>query len=172
MHCPFCQKPDTRVVDSRLTDDGAQVRRRRQCEGCGERFTTFESVEFKLPMIVKTDGRREAFDASKLRASLEHCLHKRPASAVSIDAAIVAISKRLRGLGEREVLSRRVGDWVMSELRRIDQVAYVRFASVYRKFEDVQAFREEVEQPERDLPSLSEHQLSLLDDPVPAGRKP
>ena len=89
-----------------------------------------------------------------------------------LDAAIVAISKRLRGLGEREVLSRRVGDWVMSELRRIDQVAYVRFASVYRKFEDVQAFREEVEQLERDLPSLSEHQLSLLDDPVPAGRKP
>ena len=172
MHCPFCQKPDTRVVDSRLTDDGAQVRRRRQCEACGERFTTFESVEFKLPMIVKTDGRREAFDAGKLRASLEQCLHKRPAGAASIDAAIAAIIKRLRAWGDREVPSRRVGDWVMSELRRIDQVGYVRFASVYRKFEDVQAFREEVEQLERDLPALSEKQLSLLDDPPPQGRKP
>ncbi len=172
MHCPFCQKPDTRVVDSRLPDDGAQVRRRRQCEGCGERFTTFESVEFKLPMIVKADGRREAFDPGKLRASLEHCLHKRPAGTASIDAAISAITKRLRGWGDREVPSRRVGDWVMSELRRIDQVAYVRFASVYRKFEDVQAFREEVEQLERDLPALSEKQLPLLDDPPPQGRKP
>ncbi|MBI2396719.1 MAG: transcriptional repressor NrdR [Xanthomonadales bacterium] len=172
MHCPFCHKPDTRVVDSRLTEDGMQVRRRRQCEGCGERFTTFETVEFKLPMIVKQDGRRESFDAAKLRASLERCLHKRPAGTASIDAAIAAITKRLRGYGDREVPSRRLGDWVMSELRRIDQVAYVRFASVYRKFEDVQAFREEVEQLERDLPSLSERQLPLLDDLPPGERKP
>ena len=172
MHCPFCHKPDTRVVDSRLTEDGMQVRRRRQCEACSERFTTFETVEFKLPMIVKQDGRRESFDAAKLRASLERCLHKRPAGTASIDAAIAAITKRLRGHGDREVLSRRLGDWVMSELRRIDQVAYVRFASVYRKFEDVQAFREEVEQLERDLPSLSERQLPLLGDLPPGERKP
>lgn len=172
MHCPFCHKPDTRVADSRLIDDGAQVRRRRQCEGCGERFTTFESVEFKLPMIIKADGRREAFAVEKLRDSLEHCLHKRPAGAASIDAAVAAIVKRLRGFGDREVPSRRVGDWVMAELRRIDQVAYVRFASVYRKFEDVQAFREEVEQLERDLPALSEKQMSLLDESAPPSRKP
>ena len=101
MHCPFCHKPDTRVVDSRLTDDGAQVRRRRQCEGCNEPFTTFESVEFKLPMIVKADGRRESFDAGKLRASLEQCLHKRPAGAASIDAAIAAITRRLRAVVDR-----------------------------------------------------------------------
>ncbi|MBK6726159.1 MAG: transcriptional repressor NrdR [Xanthomonadales bacterium] len=172
MHCPFCHKPDTRVVDSRLTEDGMQVRRRRQCEACSERFTTFETVEFKLPMIVKQDGRRESFDAAKLRASLERCLHKRPAGTASIDAAIAAITKRLRGHGDREVPSRRLGDWVMSELRRIDQVAYVRFASVYRKFEDVQAFREEVEQLERDLPALSERQLPLLGDLLPGERKP
>jgi len=171
MHCPFCHKPDTRVVDSRLTEDGSQVRRRRQCEACHERFTTFESVEFKLPMIVKQDGRREAFDSHKLRASLERCLHKRPAGAASIDSAILAITKRLRAHGDREVPARRVGDWVMSELRRIDQVAYVRFASVYRRFEDVQAFREEVEQLERDLPSLSEKQMSLLDEALPPGER-
>ena len=200
MHCPFCHKPDTRVVDSRLTEEGSQVRRRRQCETCNERFTTFESVEFKLPMIVKHDGRREAFDArgeeevaglvqpkdeprlphdgrreafdaTKLRSSLERCLHKRPASATSIDAAIAAITKRLRAVGDREVPARRVGDWVMSELRRIDQVAYVRFASVYRRFEDVQAFREEVEQLERDLPSLSDKQMSLLDDVAPGSER-
>lgn len=171
MHCPFCHKPDTRVVDSRLTEDGSQVRRRRQCETCSERFTTFESVELKLPMIVKHDGRRESFDATKLRSSLERCLHKRPASATSIDAAIAAITKRLRAVGDREVPARRVGDWVMSELRRIDQVAYVRFASVYRRFEDVQAFREEVEQLERDLPSLSDKQMSLLDDVAPGSER-
>ncbi len=167
MHCPFCHHTDTRVVDSRLTEDGAQVRRRRACEQCGERFTTFETVEFKLPAIVKRDGRREPFEEHKLRASLELALHKRAAGADRIDAAIDAIKRRLRGLGEREVVSRKLGDWVMAELRRIDQVGYVRFASVYRRFEDVQAFREEVEQLERDLPALEGKQLPLLVDPAP-----
>lgn len=167
MHCPFCHHTDTRVVDSRLTEDGSQVRRRRACERCEERFTTFESVEFKLPSIIKQDGRRESFDDVKLRSSLERALHKRPAGSDTIDAAVDAIKRKLRASGEREVLSRKVGDWVMAELRRIDQVAYVRFASVYRRFEDVQAFREEVELLERDLPALEGKQLSLLDDQSP-----
>lgn len=176
MHCPFCHHEDTRVVDSRLTDDGAQVRRRRACEHCGERFTTFETVEFKLPAIVKQDGRRESFDERKLRSSLERALHKRPAGSDTIDSAIDAIKRKLRAVGDREVISRKLGDWVMAELRRIDQVAYVRFASVYRRFEDVQAFREEVEQLERDLPALEGKQMSLLQDEapvptVPASRK-
>jgi len=168
MHCPFCHHEDTRVVDSRLTEDGTQVRRRRACEQCGERFTTFETVEFKLPAIIKQDGRREAFDERKIRSSLERALHKRPAGSDTIDSAIDAIQRKLRATGEREVISRKLGDWVMAELRRIDQVAYVRFASVYRRFEDVQAFREEVEQLERDLPALEGKQMSLLqDEPAP-----
>lgn len=169
MHCPFCHFQDTRVVDSRLTEDGAQVRRRRECEQCNERFTTFESVEFKLPAIIKQDGRREPYDERKLRSSLERALHKRPAGSNSIDKAVDAIKRELRAIGDREVLSRKIGDWVMAELRRIDQVAYVRFASVYRRFEDVQAFREEVEQLERDLPALEGKQMSLLEAGLEAG---
>ncbi|PIV32360.1 MAG: transcriptional regulator NrdR [Lysobacterales bacterium CG02_land_8_20_14_3_00_62_12] len=175
MYCPFCHHTETRVVDSRLTEDGSQVRRRRACEHCEARFTTFESVEVKLASIIKQDGRREAFDDQKLRSSLERALHKRPAGSDTIDAAVDAIKRKLRANGEREVPSRKVGDWVMAELRRIDQVAYVRFASVYRRFEDVQAFREEVELLERDLPALEGKQLSLLEDePIvapPSGRK-
>lgn len=167
MHCPFCHHEDTRVVDSRLTDDGTQVRRRRACEQCGERFTTFETVEVKLPAILKQDGRREFFDERKIRSSLERALHKRPAGSESIDEAIDTIKRKLRAIGDREVVSRKIGDWVMAELRRIDQVAYVRFASVYRRFEDVQAFREEVEQLERDMPALEGKQMSLLQDEPP-----
>lgn len=168
MHCPFCHHEDTRVVDSRLTDDGAQVRRRRACEGCEERFTTYETVEFKLPAIVKQDNRREPYDERKIRLSLERALHKRNVASDTVDLAVDAIKRKLRATGEREVMSRKLGDWVIAELRRIDQVAYVRFASVYRRFEDVQAFREEVEQLERDLPALEGKQMSLLDDEPPA----
>lgn len=168
MHCPFCHHEDTRVIDSRLTEDGLAVRRRRECPQCSERFNTFEHAELKLPAIIKHDGRREPFDEKKLRAGLELALHKRPLGSDTVDAILDDVTKKLRTSGERELPSRRIGEWVMAELKRIDQVAYVRFASVYRRFEDVQAFREEIEKLERDLPQLAELQLSLLgDEPAP-----
>jgi transcriptional repressor NrdR len=163
MHCPFCQHEDTRVIDSRVSDDGATIRRRRECEACNERFNTFETAELKLPAIVKTDGRREAFDERKLRTSFERPLQKRPVSAEQIDTAVRNVIVALRTSGERELPSRRIGEYVMQELRSLDQVAYVRFASVYRKFEDVEDFREEIERLQRDLP-VAEEQLSLLAD--------
>jgi transcriptional repressor NrdR len=162
MHCPFCQHEDTRVIDSRLADDGATVRRRRECPACGERFNTFETAELKLPAIVKSGERREAFDERKLRVSFDRALQKRPVASAAVDAAVRAVIDDLRRSGEREVPSRQVGELVMRELKKLDQVAYVRFASVYRKFEDVQAFREEIEKLERDLPELEKLQLSLL----------
>jgi transcriptional repressor NrdR len=162
MHCPFCQHEDTRVIDSRLTEDGATVRRRRECPKCGERFNTFETAELKLPAIVKSGERREVFDERKLRTSFERALQKRPVASSDVDTAVREIINDLRRSGEREVPSRQVGELVMRELKKLDQVAYVRFASVYRKFEDVQAFREEIEKLERDLPELEKLQLSLL----------
>jgi transcriptional repressor NrdR len=162
MHCPFCQHEDTRVIDSRLTEDGATVRRRRECPQCGERFNTFETAELKLPAIVKSGERREAFDERKLRVSFERALQKRPVASDAVDAAVREIINDLRRSGEREVPSRQVGELVMRELKKLDQVAYVRFASVYRKFEDVQAFLEEIAKLEHDLPELEKLQLSLL----------
>ena len=162
MHCPFCQHEDTRVIDSRLTEDGSTVRRRRECPQCGERFNTFETAELKLPTIVKSGERREVFDERKLRVSFERALQKRPVASHDVDASVRAIINDLRRSGEREVPSRQLGELVMRELKNLDQVAYVRFASVYRKFEDVQAFREEIEKLERDLPGLENLQLSLL----------
>ena len=162
MHCPFCQHEDTRVIDSRLNDDGSTVRRRRECPACGERFNTFETAELKLPTVVKSGERREAFDERKLRTSFERALQKRPVPTHDVDRAVRAVIDDLRRSVEREIASRQVGELVMRELKKLDQVAYVRFASVYRKFEDVQAFREEVEKLERDLPDLEAMQLSLL----------
>jgi transcriptional repressor NrdR len=166
MHCPFCQHEDTRVIDSRVSDDGTTIRRRRECERCAERFNTFETVELKLPAVAKSDGRREAFDERKLRTSLNRALQKRPVASADVDAAVRAVIDDLRRSGEREVASLRVGELVMRELKRLDQVAYVRFASVYRSFEDVQAFREEIERLERDLPALEGMQLPLLADEI------
>jgi transcriptional repressor NrdR len=172
MHCLFCQHTDTRVVDSRLTEDGSTVRRRRECEACGERFSTFETAEIKLPAIVKSDSRREAFDENKLRTSFDRALQKRPVPQEQVDVAVDHVIRALRRSGERELPSLRVGEFVMAELKKLDQVAYVRFASVYRRFEDVQAFREEIERLERDLPGLESLQLPLLDDDGPgAGGK-
>ena len=172
MHCPFCQHEDTRVIDSRLTEDGATVRRRRECPQCGERFNTFETAELKLPAIVKSGERREAFDERKLRTSFERALQKRPVASHDVDTSVREIINDLRRSGEREVSSRYIGELVMRELGKLDQVAYVRFASVYRKFEDVQAFREEIEKLERDLPELEKLQLSLLGaDPARKARK-
>src|ERR1700744_6344722 len=162
VHCPFCQHEGTRVIDSRLTEDGATVRRRRECPQCGERFNTFETAELKLPSSVKSGERRESFDERKLRVSFERALQKRPVATEAVDDAVRAIVNDLRKSGEREVPSRQIGELVMRELKKLDQVAYVRFASVYRRFEDVHAFREEIEKLERDLPGLESLQLSLL----------
>lgn len=164
MHCPYCHFEDTRVIDSRLTEDGMSVRRRRECPQCSERFNTFETPELKLPQILKHDGRREAFDERKLRVGLERALQKRPVEADAIDVIVEHLVKKLRTAGEREIPSRKLGEWVMAELKAIDQVAYVRFASVYRRFEDVQEFREEVERLERDIPRLEGRQMSLLEE--------
>ncbi|WP_374556686.1 transcriptional regulator NrdR [Thermomonas sp.] len=161
MHCPFCQHGDTRVIDSRVSEDGATIRRRRGCEACGERFSTLETIELKLPAIVKSDGRREAFDARKLRTSFDRALQKRPVSEEQIEAAVRAVVHQLRMAAEREIAARRVGEFVMAELRKLDHVGYVRFASVYRSFEDVADFREELDRLEREVPG--EGQLPLLD---------
>ena len=162
MHCPFCQHDDTRVIDSREADDGATIRRRRECPQCGERFNTFETIEIKLPAVVKSDGRREAFDERKLRVGVERALHHRPVAADALDNVVREVVRQARSVNEREIVSRLIGEWVMNELKRLDQVAYVRFASVYRRFEDVQAFREEIEKLERDLPAIEGLQLPLL----------
>src|ERR1041385_1415209 len=162
MHCPFCQNEDTRVIDSRVAEDGTTIRRRRECERCGERFNPFETVEIELRAIVKSDGRREAFDERKLRTGVERALQKRPVASDAVDNVVREIVRQLRSVNEREVPSRLIGEWVMAELKRLDQVAYVRFASVYRRFEDVQAFREEIEKLEKDLPELEGLQLPLL----------
>ena len=161
MHCPFCQHTDTRVIDSRVSEDGATIRRRRECEACGERFSTLENIEIKLPTVIKGDGRRDTFDARKLRAGFDRALQKRPVSEEQIEAAVRAVIHAIRMSGEREIASRRIGEFVMNELRKLDHVGYVRFASVYRSFEDVADFREEIEKLERDLPSGAS-QLSLL----------
>ncbi len=161
MHCPYCQHIDTRVIDSRVSEDGATIRRRRECEACGERFSTLETVELKLPAIVKSDGTREAFDQRKVRAGFDRALQKRPVAEEQIEAAVRAVVHAVRMSGERELNSRRLGEFVMDELRKLDHVGYVRFASVYRSFEDVADFREEIEKLERDLPPGS-GQLPLL----------
>lgn len=143
MHCPFCGTPDTRVIDSRLSAEGDKVRRRRECPGCNARFTTYELAELVIPPVVKRDNRREPFLEEKLRAGLLRALEKRPISVERIEAAILRIKNRASS--ERELSSQQIGEWVMDELRNLDQVAYVRFASVYRSFQDVNAFREEIE---------------------------
>lgn len=144
MRCPFCQTPETRVIDSRLVEENNQVRRRRECIACNERFTTYESPELAMPLIIKRDQRRSPFDEQKLRTGLIKALEKRPVGADQIEALITRIKNQLRATGEREVSSETLGELVMGELRQLDQVAYVRFASVYRSFEDVKAFREAI----------------------------
>lgn len=144
MHCPFCRIDDTKVIDSRLVGGGNQVRRRRECNECHERFTTFEMPELLMPYVIKRDGSRNPFDVDKMRQGMLRSLEKRPVSVEAFDAAVNAILRRLRETGEREVHSSMIGELVMEELRKLDQVAYVRYASVYRSFEDVNAFREEI----------------------------
>ena len=165
MQCPFCDEQDTRVVDSRLALDGAQVRRRRECTRCRERFTTWEAAEVALPRIVKNDGTRVPFDERKLRSGMMRACEKRPVAGEAIEAAIGRIKRKLMRAGEREVASRSVGEAVMDALRDLDQVAYVRFASVYRKFEDVSEFRDEVERLENEPPPEARRsQIPLIPD--------
>ncbi|AEY00906.1 transcriptional regulator NrdR [Oceanimonas sp. GK1] len=144
MHCPFCNATETKVIDSRLVGDGLQVRRRRECNACRERFTTFETAELVMPRIIKTSGIREPFNEDKLEAGMQRALEKRPVSTEAIEQAISRIKSRLRATGEREVPSELVGNLVMEELKQLDKVAYIRFASVYRCFEDLRQFGEEI----------------------------
>jgi transcriptional repressor NrdR len=163
MRCPFCGAQDTKVIDSRLSGEGDQVRRRRKCTECKERFTTYESAELNLPRVVKRDGTRVPFDEAKMRSGIMRALEKRPVSTEEIEAALARIHRVLVSTGEGEVFSRYIGELVMDELRGMDQVAYVRFASVYRKFEDVNAFREEIERLESEpTPEARRKQMDLL----------
>ncbi len=163
MRCPFCSFEDTRVIDSRLADEGDQVRRRRECMECRERFTTYEAAEFNYPRVIKSDGRRETFREDKLRSGILRSLEKRPVAMEKVEIAIARIKHRLRSLGDREVNSRKVGDWVMDELKAMDQVGYLRFASVYQSFADVRAFLDEIEKLQDEMPpELKEAQLDLL----------
>ncbi|MDO9852898.1 transcriptional regulator NrdR [Glaesserella parasuis] len=145
MRCPFCATDDTKVVDSRLTSDGYQIRRRRECPVCKERFTTFESAELLIPHIVKNNGSREPFDERKLRTSLSRALEKRPVSTDDVEQEIHRIVLQLQATGEREVSSKFVGDLVLGELKSLDKVAYIRFASVYLSFDDIEEFSKEIE---------------------------
>ena len=195
MYCPFCGHIETKVTDSRLAGEGRQIRRRRECLACGERFTTFETAELVMPTVVKGDRTRESFDESKLRSGMEKALEKRPVPRAQVDEALSRIAHKVRSLGDREVASRVIGELVMEELRQLDEVAYVRFASVYRHFEDVEAFHEEIrklrdqrdasrppraaKRPAKRQSAQDRDQLSLLpsepppsEDPGPAdGRK-
>lgn len=146
MKCPFCSSFDTQVIDSRVSEEGDTIRRRRRCAECERRFTTYERVELTMPAVVKRNGTRCEFDAHKLRASLNLALRKRPVSTADVDAAVARIQERLLMSGEREVGTGQIGELVMSELRKLDQVAYVRFASVYRSFEDIQEFVQAIDE--------------------------
>lgn len=162
MHCPFCANEETKVNDSRLAADGRQVRRRRQCMKCRERFTTFETAELVLPRLIKRDQSRQPFDEEKLRNSMQRALEKRPVSADELEAAMGQIVHQLQVMGEREVPAKLLGEMVMEALRRLDEVAYVRFASVYRSFQDVTEFQEEIRRLELKSRADDREQLSLL----------
>ncbi|PKF60345.1 transcriptional regulator NrdR [Psychromonas sp. psych-6C06] len=149
MYCPFCSAQDTKVIDSRLVADGSQVRRRRACNECNERFTTFESAELLMPRLIKSDGRREPFDDEKLLVGINRALEKRPVSIEAIEVSVNKLKTILRATGEREVTSKMVGELVMDLLKSLDKIAYIRFASVYRSFEDVKEFGEEIARLEK-----------------------
>jgi len=163
VHCPYCNHIETKVVDSRLAGAGSQIRRRRECQECSERFTTFESAELVMPHIIKSNQMREPFDEAKLRRGIARALEKRPVSSEQIEAIVSRITKELLASGERDISSERIGALVMRELKAIDQVAYVRFASVYRSFQDVEEFREEIERLQDETKyDAKKQQLSLL----------
>lgn len=149
MHCPFCNHTETKVIDSRLVAEGSQVRRRRECLECTERFTSFETFELAMPRIIKSDGKRTPFDEAKLRKGIMRAVEKRPVSEEQISTTLNRIFQRLRKTGEREIKSKFVGEVVMDELRELDDVAYVRFASVYRNFQDLSEFRDALDDMEK-----------------------
>jgi transcriptional repressor NrdR len=155
MKCPFCGADDTQVVDSRVNEEGDSIRRRRRCLACEKRFTTYETVELRMPQVVKANGIREEYDPDKLRIGFTRALHKRPVPTEYVDAAIDRITQRLLSLGEREVPSRRIGEMVMRELYRLDKVAYIRFASVYKDFQDPEDFRDVLRDVLKEPPSKS-----------------
>ncbi|MGQ0524214.1 MAG: transcriptional regulator NrdR [Betaproteobacteria bacterium] len=140
MKCPFCKSDDTQVIDSRMSDDGESIRRRRRCASCNKRFTTYETVELRMPQVVKQDGTRTEFDLDKLRTGFMRALHKRPVPTPAVDEAIATITQNVLALGVREIESRQIGEMVMRELQRLDEVAYIRFASVYKSFQGVDDF--------------------------------
>jgi transcriptional repressor NrdR len=156
MHCPFCSAVDTKVIDSRLVTEGNNVRRRRECVTCEERFTTYESAELVMPRIIKAGGVREPFNEDKLFAGFSKALEKRPVSIEKVEEAVTRIKAHLRATGEREIQSRDLGEQVMKELRQLDEVAFVRFASVYRSFKDLNEFREEIDRLSRDNSDLKQ----------------
>lgn len=164
MHCPFCNHSDTKVTDSRLAGEGRQIRRRRECLSCGERFTTFETPELVMPAVMKRDKRREPFDEHKLREGMLAALRKRPVPAEAVEDAIERIVHRLQTYGEREVESSFIGDLAMEELHALDEVAYVRFASIYRSFHDITQFQDEIERLKRKAAGPRRKQMSLLPD--------
>lgn len=149
MKCPFCNAGDTHVIDSRVSEDGHKIRRRRRCHACDKRFTTYETVELRLPQVVKHDGSRTEFDRNKLLTGFKRALHKRPVPTSYVDAAIDHIVQKLLAMGEREVTSRSIGESVMEELYKLDKVAYIRFASVYKSFQDVDDFRDAIKEVQK-----------------------
>jgi len=164
MWCPFCNNHDTRVVDSRLTRDGMQIRRRRQCESCGSRFNTYESPELKSPRIIKSDGARQSFSEDKLRQGMMRALEKRPVETRDVERSIRTLLREICSVEDAEIPSSLLGEWVMRELGKLDRVAYVRFASVYKRFDDVKEFLDVIEHLEREEPgSEDKRQISLLD---------
>ena len=146
MHCPFCKDENTQVIDSRVSEAGDSIRRRRRCPACNKRFTTYETVELRMPQVVKQDGSRTEFDQEKLRTGFMRALHKRPVPTSLVDDAISTITQQVLALGERELASRRIGEMVMKELHRLDDVAYIRFASVYRSFQDIDDFQDAIKE--------------------------
>lgn len=153
MKCPFCKSSDTQVIDSRVSDEGDSIRRRRRCTSCSKRFTTYETIELRMPQIVKQDGTRAEFDLAKLRTGFMRALHKRPVPTQLVDEAVATITQDVLALGERELASRRLGEMVMRELKRLDQVAYIRFASVYRSFQGIDDFQDAIKEVQ--LPVVS-----------------
>ena len=149
MKCPFCNAPDTSVIDSRVSEEGDRIRRRRRCPNCDKRFTTYEIVELRLPQVVKQDGNRAEFDREKLRTGFTRALHKRPVSAEDVEAAMNRVVQKLLSLGEREVASHKIGEMVMEELYKLDKVAYIRFASVYRSFQGADDFHNAIKELQR-----------------------
>lgn len=155
MKCPFCHHEDTQVIDTRVSEEGDSIRRRRRCTSCDKRFTTYERIELAMPVIVKKNGSRTEFDPAKLRASFMLALRKRPVSAEAVDAAIHRIEEKLRSSGEREVMSNHIGELVMRELKRMDKIAYIRFASVYKSFEDIAEFQDAIAEVGQDRKAVS-----------------